>query len=347
MKPDRPRILIIRTGAIGDIVMASPLLKALRRTYPHAHIAWLADPAVAGLLCPNPMLDEVILWSRHTWSAWLRTGRWGQVLQSFRQLRRNLHQRRFTMTLDIQGTLKSRLLAALSGAPKRIGFDAKEPGAFLMTTILSRGPDSRHMSSEYLYMARCLGLETADLMPVVALAEPDRQVAVDLLRAKAVPKRYTVLCPFTTRPQKHWLSERWPTLVRRLAAELDLPSVLLGGPTDREAAAVLSRAAGKAVVNLAGATRLGQSAAILSGAALVIGVDTGLTHMGTAFQRPTIALFGATCPYRQTPSSLTRVIYHHQPCAPCRRRPTCGDAFTCMTAIDTPEILAVAHELLS
>lgn len=347
MKSYPTRVLLIRTGAIGDIVMASPLLKALRETYPQAYIAWLADPAMADLLVANPLLDEVLLWPRHTWSSWLRSGRWARLLRAFLHLRRDLQQRRFTLALDVQGLLKSRLLAVLSGASQRIGFDAKEPGGFLMTTILSRGPDSRHMSSEYLHMACHLGLETADPMPTVYLAEPVRRSAAKLLQTKAVPKRYAVLCPFTTRPQKHWLSDRWPTLAQRLDTELGLSSVLLGGPADREAAAVLSQAAGKAVVNLTGATRLGQSAAILSGTSLVIGVDTGLTHMGTAFQRPTVALFGATCPYEQTPSPLTRVIYHRQPCAPCRRRPTCNGAFTCMAAIDIQEVLSVARELLT
>lgn len=347
MMPAKPRILLIRTGAIGDIVMASPLLKALRETYPQAYIAWLADPAVADLLVSNPLLDEVLLWSRHTWSNWLRSGRWGHLLRAAAQLRRDLRQRRFTLALDIQGLLKSRLLAVLSGAPVRIGFDAKEPGALLMSRILSRGPDSMQMSSEYHHLANCLDLKPVDSTPLVALAQSDRHAAAMLLRNRSVPERYAALCPFTTRPQKHWIAERWPVLARQLRATLGLPSVILGGPSDRAAAESFQRDGNGSVTSLAGATLLGQSAAVLSDAALVVGVDTGLTHMGTAFQRPTIALFGATCPYRETSSPLTRVLYHPQTCAPCRRRPICQGAFTCMAAIDTAEIVSAARELLT
>ncbi|MFP4280951.1 MAG: glycosyltransferase family 9 protein, partial [Halochromatium sp.] len=81
-------------------------------------------------------------------------------------------------------------------------------------------------------------------------------------------------------------------------------------------------------------------------ARLVVGVDTGLSHMGIAFERPTVLLFGSTCPYTQTGRATARVLYHHRQCSPCRRRPTCDGAFTCMREIQVDEVMATLLELL-
>src|SRR5690606_23114049 len=123
------------------------------------------------------------------------------------------------------------------------------------------------------------------------------------------------LCPFTTRPQKHWMEERWAPLAGRLREEFGLQAVMLGGPGDRAAAARIEAAGG--VVNLAGATTLRQAAAVIRGASLLVGVDTALSHVGTAFEIPTVPLFGSTCPYRETDSPKTIVIYKKLDCSPC------------------------------
>ena len=94
------------------------------------------------------------------------------------------------------------------------------------------------------------------------------------------------------------------------------------------------------VENWVGSHPLGVSASLVSNATAVIGVDTGLTHMGIAAGVPTVALFGSTCPYTETGRDNVDVIYHKLDCAPCKRRPTCGGAYTCMTGILPTEALA-------
>jgi heptosyltransferase-1 len=98
------------------------------------------------------------------------------------------------------------------------------------------------------------------------------------------------------------------------------------------------------VENWVGVHPLGVSAALIQGADAVIGVDTGLTHMGIAAGVPTVALFGSTCPYTQTGRDNVRVIYHALPCSPCKRSPTCGGHFDCMGGIRPVEVLdALRH----
>ena len=90
-----------------------------------------------------------------------------------------------------------------------------------------------------------------------------------------------------------------------------------------------------------------ESAALVSRASLVIGVDTGLTHMGWAFSVPVIALFGSTCPYRVVPGREGDILYAELHCSPCRRRPTCGGAFDCMSALTPDAVINAAQRYLS
>jgi len=124
-----------------------------------------------------------------------------------------------------------------------------------------------------------------------------------------------------------------------------LPVALLGGPADRAAGEKMATAAGTAAVNLAGSTSLSQAAALIARSRAVVGVDTGLSHMGIALRRPTLLLFGATCPYTDTTRADARVLYHARACAPCRRRPTCDGRFDCMRDIGTEEVLAALRQL--
>ena len=241
--------------------------------------------------------------------------------------------------------LRSRLLAWLSGARERVGFDSREPGRFLMSRIVSKGPESKHMSSEYRHLMTELGLHPGAFAPSIATAPKDRQAAQDLLRE--IGDDFVVFAPFTTRPQKHWVEERWGELARRIYERFGLPVVILGGPGDAKASGRIREGGAGKIFDLCGKTTIGQAAALVERSTLVIGVDTGLTHLGTAFDRPTVALFGATCPYLQTASPKTRVLYEQQPCSPCRRNPICNGEFPCMARHSVESVLAAAERSLT
>lgn len=333
--PAPPRsILIIRLSAIGDVVMATPLIKALRRSYPGARIAWLVEPAAAGLLCDNPDLDEVIVWPRAEWRALWRARRYRAAWDSMRDFTRALQRRRFDLVLDIQGLLKSAVWARLTGASERIGLGSREGGGLLMTRVVARPPPDDRIGSEYLHLARTLGLDAGGFPMDIALGADDEEFA-RAYAARTGP--YAVFCPFTTRPQKHWFEERWPQLAAEVGTRFGLTPVLLGGPADAAAAARLRHDAPR-LESQAGLTTLTRSAALIKHAACLIGVDTGLTHMGIAFDVPTVALFGSTRPYLDTTRANARVLYHRLDCSPCRRHPTCGGAYTCMRLIEVKEV---------
>ncbi len=338
------RILVIRLSALGDIVMASGLIPALRTRWPDAHIAWLAEPAGASLLQANPRLDEVLVWPRGEWRRLRGEHRYRELVGSVRAFVRELRAREFDLVLDTQGLLKSGLWARITGAGERIGIASREGSERLMTRVLTPARDDQRIGSEYRALAEHLGVDAQRFPMDLALAEKDRAAARDAVAGAGVVGDHVVFAPFTTRPQKHWFEDRWRRLAERLSAGAGVTPVILGGGDDREAAARL--AAGTPAVSLAGGLSLRASAAVVAGARALVGVDTALTHMGSAFNVPTVALFGSTRPYLETDSPVTRVLYEPLWCSPCRRRPLCDGEFSCMRLHRADDVYALTRSLM-
>ncbi|WP_139558775.1 glycosyltransferase family 9 protein [Methylotetracoccus oryzae] len=323
-------ILIIRLSAIGDIIMASGVLPCLRAAFPAARIAWLTEAGNEELLQANPRLDRVFVWPRRRWREDWKAGRRRAVWREFHQLRQELRGQRFDWILDLQGLLKSALWARLAGGRRRIGLGSKEGSQWLMTEVVDRPTESPLIGKEYRHLMNVLAAAPERFtMDMAVSAEADRHAST-LLHGSGVVGPFAVFCPFTTRPQKHWFDERWVELAVRTRREAGLVPVLVGGPGDRERAAAIVQSSAGAAVNLCGRTRLDECAAVIRRAALVVGVDTGMTHMGIAMGRPSVTLLGSTDPYFETGTAHGRVLYHRLPCYPCYRRPTCGGEFTCM-----------------
>lgn len=339
------RYLIVRTSAIGDVVFASGLPTAIKRVQPQAHITWLVEPGIQKLLLPDPNIDEIVTWSKSEWVHYWKEGRKLELVRSILKLRRELQQRKFDIALDLQGLMKSGFLTWLSGARRRVGLGSKEGSQWLMTEVLPRGGDKRRIGSEYRFLAERLGFETEDFVPRLFTSAETESACQTLMQDHGLqPGKFAVFAPFTTRPQKHWFEDAWQVLAVRIRDELGMTPVILGGPSDKASAEQMAHGI-TGMIDLAGATALPEAAALIRQAGLLVGVDTGLTHMGSAFGTPTIALFGSTCPYLDTGRSNARVIWLGMECSPCRRRPTCNGAFTCLRNITADQVMEAAFDL--
>ncbi|MBR0566815.1 glycosyltransferase family 9 protein [Azoarcus sp. L1K30] len=340
------RILLIRSSAIGDIVFASPFVAALRGRYPDAYIAWLVEPGMDSLLAADPCIDELILWPKAEWRRLWRERRLTELFRRVHSFARDLRARRFDTAIDLQSLLKSGLLAWMSGARRRIGLASREGSQWLMTEVLAAGGTPGRISSEYRHMAQYLALDTDDFLPRLNVAESTAHRVKALLSAHGLEAGcYAVFAPYTTRPQKHWFEDAWQALGMRVRDELGLTPVILGGPGERAAAEHLA-AAIPGAVTLAGSTSLAEAAAIIADAGLLVGVDTGLTHMGPAFATPTVAIFGSTRPYLDAGRANAKVIWLGLPCSPCRRNPTCHGRFECLRDITAERVMDEARKVL-
>lgn len=337
MPPQPQRILIIRLSAIGDIIMASGLIPALREIYPNAHIAWLAEEAQAELLRHNPRIDHLHLLPRQRWRALRKSGNYSVLLREVRKFIGSLRSEHYDLVIDLQGLMKSGIWCRLSGAGRRIGLGSREGSQWLMTEVIPREMNDPRIGKEYRDLAMRLGASEASFDMDIAVPDEARRQAATLLDQCGIRDKPVVLAPFTTRPQKHWLDDRWAALAQSLPAQY--PTVMLGGPGDIERAARITEMAKGTIINLVGKTSLTECAAIIDRARFLVGVDTGLTHLGLAMNTPTLALFGSTAPYLDTTRTNSEVLYVPRECSPCHRRPTCGGEFPCMRAHTVDSVL--------
>jgi len=332
------RILIVRLSALGDIVFATSMLDALKQRWPAAEIDWIAQAGFAGILDGDPRITRCLRLATDAFSSPRAFWRATAGLRA---------QTRYDLVIEVQGLFKSRLVARCAPAARRIGFDSKEPGGFWLDARYPKGGIATDIASEYRFLAE-------QLTGIVAAAprlhvSAERQQSVDeALAAVGLAPGFVALCPFTTRPQKHWMEDYWGPLAERLSTAGQGPVAVFGGPGDLEAASRIMATLPTGSVNLAGKTRLAELPAWLARAGLVIGVDTGLTHIGIAVRRPTVALFGSTCPYtRGAEDAPFKLMYDALECSPCRRRPTCNGAFTCLRQLTPERVATAALELVT
>lgn len=349
-------VLIVRLSAIGDIVMASPVAAALKASDHNTRVIWLTQPESASLVQHNPLIDEVIIWPRAEWQSLWRKRQYRMLFRTINAFRQILKSKAIDIAIDLQGLLKSGILTAMSGATEKIGLGSKEGSQWLMNQVIARDcGDTDLIGSEYRWLCQQLQLgEQPWQMSVGASNQAIENVAQ--LHKDTLRKPYIVICPFTTRPQKHWHNAGWCALIPKLAALTDthvddanidnnqVDIVLLGGPADTENANKLDN--NPSVINLVGKTSLTEAALIIKAATALVGVDTGLTHMGHAFNIPTVALFGSTKPYLKTDSDNGSIIYLDKHCSPCKRKPTCNGRFDCLNDISPDYVISQLNGLL-
>lgn len=324
-------ILVIRLSAIGDIFLSTCLLPLLKSLYPGCQITWLTEPVGATILEGHPLLDRVLTLPRKELTRALKSGRLIAFSRSFGRLCAALREEHFDLIIDPQGLMKSSIWSRLAKGDLRIGMHGREGSSVFYDTLI-RLPEKeqRLILAEHRELALRLGANPGEVAMRLHVGEANQKAADAFLSENNVP-RPILFCPFTTRPQKHWFDEDWGKLGDYLSERGIGPLVILGGPVDGEQARNIAGLMRSAPVIAAGESRpVGFALGILSRSRGLVGVDTGLTHAGIAFDRPTVALFGSTRPYVETGSPRNRVLYHEMECAPCNRRPTCGGRFDCM-----------------
>lgn len=335
------RILIVKPSSLGDIVHALPVLAELRRTYPHAQIAWLADSRFKPLLEHHPLLDEVIRFDRARFGRMWRNPR---VFVEFWRFVAQIRRRRFDLVIDLQGLIRSGLLAFFSGAKQRVGFAEAREGAWLFYSQRVRCSDSvEHAVERNLALARALGLPVDRPHFPLGLQAAERHEAEELL-AHVTGERvasFTAVIPGARWETKLWPAEKTADLINRMHAEGLPRCVLLGSSGDQNFAEQVIARCESGVVNLVGQTTLPQLVALIDLADRVVCQDSGPLHIAAALRKPTVAIFGPTNPARTGPySDVARVVTHPLECAPCYRRQCPYGHHNCMRQLDVEAVMS-------
>jgi heptosyltransferase-1 len=277
------RILVVRLGAMGDVLHALPAAASLKRSFSECQLSWAVKPRFRELLDGAGLVDDIIPIDRSSYS-------------SVRDAARRLREGRFDLAIDFQGLVQSALVAALPGA-EIFGFDAthvrERPAALFYTRAVSTR--SAHVVDMNLDLAAAAGA----LHRVVEFPLPPGTPEGELPEAP-----FLLAAPFAGWASKQWPLGHYAALAPLLRDELGLTLVLNGAPSQ---AADLARVPGafvhiSTISGLIDATRR---------ATATLGVDSGPMHLAAALGRPGVAVFGPTDPARNGPySPHVRVLRH-------------------------------------
>lgn len=320
------KILLVLHGSIGDVTRALPLAGLLRRGFPHATLAWSVEPAAAPLLEGNPFINEIIVFDhRHWW-------------KTFAPFLATIHANKFDLILDLQRHLKSGIISWASGAPVRLGFhraDSKEGNWFFNNRYIEAYGDEIPKLDHYLKFVEYLGISAAPLGWSFNLSAAERAGAAKYL--DRVKGGYAGLFVGSRWQSKQWFPKQIADCAKSLQRDFALNVVLLGGSEDRELARRTMAGEGR-IIDLVGRTSLREAIAIIEGAKVAVGPDTGLMHIAAALGTPVISLWGATEPRRTGPYGFGDLaIRGEAPCSPCYRK-TCPIGRVCMQSISTAMI---------
>lgn len=338
------RILIVKLSSIGDVVMTTPVAKALRQAVPDAYIAWAVEDKAKDVLIGNPYLDEIIIWNRRSTSRSVRERASGLVL-GLARLTPVIRSRKFDLAIDFQGLLRSGLVTWSSRAGWRLGFDNAREGGTMFYNLRFPAKQRRVRGpQQYLSMLETLGIFSEDLDMHMPVSADDRAFAKDFI-AREAGSRIIALCPATTWPHKHWTETGWAELADALISAHDATPVFMGSPADAGLVGRIQDRMKHKAASAVGKTTLNQAAAIIQMSGLVIAVDTGLLHISLALDRPTVGIFGPT-QWQHFPKKDNFVVAAKElACMPCMRHPTCRQ-YDCMTLLTTQEVLAKADPWL-
>jgi len=297
------RVLLVRLGAVGDVLRALPAVRRIRGTFPGLHLAWIVEDLSRPLVDGHPDVDTVIPFPRREMRAFDRPG---AFLATLRGLRSRLRETDFTAAIDLQSTFKSGAVALLSGAPRRIGF---APGHCRELSFLFSN-EWTPLSSPWLNrvdrnleMAAALGARDGAADAVLP-EEPEEGRAAAALLEDLVPGGgpAVVFSPGVSRRQswKAWPGWHYGRLAGLLHRSLGIRPILAWGPGEEDLARSIARAAGPSAV-LAPPTGLRLLAALLRRSTLFVGADTGPMHLAWVTGCRVVALFGPTDPRLNAP----------------------------------------------
>jgi lipopolysaccharide heptosyltransferase I len=300
------KIALLRLSSLGDVVHALPVAAALRAHRPGVHITWVAERHEAALLRGHPALDAVVVADTRRWRRARRPPELLAALRDVRGVKRQLGRAGHDVALDLQGLVKSALLALATRAPLRVGFErrsCREPLSALATNRRVAPPAARHVVEQNLSLLGPLGIVEPPArfeLPV----DPDAEARVDDLFGRAGLKPtdpLVVLNPGAGRPLKRWPPDRFRQLADRLAAGTDARVLVLWGPGDRDVARQIVDGLPAGPVLLAPPTDLAGLVAVLRRARVVVAGDTGPLHLAAALGVRCVGLYGPTSEVRNGP----------------------------------------------
>ncbi len=339
------RVLIVRLDRIGDVLLSTPVIKAVREACPDGYIAMMVRRQARQLVEGNPYLDQVIVYDRK--------GR-DKGLLGFFSFVLKLNKNNFDLSLNLHTKKRTNLISYLAGIKERVGYDNNK-FSFLLTKRLkdARIEGMKHEAEYCLDVLKAIGISVAEdkqtFMPLKEEAEKWAEITLKENNIKPTDN-LAVIHPDASCPSKRWPIERFAQLCNKLIEEKGFKVAIISGQKDSYIVKMVKRYLRHPVVDLSGKTSVSQLASFLKRAKLLISNDSGPVHIAAALGTPVIAIFGRNqaglSPMRWGPLGEKNIILHKDVgCKVCLAH-DCKFGFICLGAISVKDVLAAVDVLM-
>lgn len=335
------RILVVNVNWLGDCIFSAPVFKALKKAYPQSQISCLAVPRVKEILERIWGVDRVIVYDEKGIHA-SPLGKW--------KLIKELRTGGFHKTFLLHKSMTRALLVFLAGIPERVGYNTKGRGIFL-THKINPVKTPRHRSDDYLGVIESYGVKVEDRCCEIRVEETAKEEIRKTLKRHNVDEGdfMVVVNPGGNWDLKRWDRRNFARLIGRLVRELNAKVVLPGAPQDKELVETIARLSEADPVILAGQTGLGQLAALMQRANLVIAADTGPLHLAHSVGAKIVGLFGPTRPEITGPRGRGAAVILQNDVG-CNREAcyflSCPDN-VCMQSINVEDVMQSVKQMMT
>jgi heptosyltransferase-1 len=375
------KFLIVKLSAIGDVIHALPVAAYLKQAVPGCKISWMVEQASASLVSNNPAIDEVIVFNGKKWIRDLgKPQSWLKNMSEAEQFFASIRDAKYDAVLELQGLLKSSLLARASGAKVVAGFDdTREFADRFLTHKLNVGDYFGHdvpVVELNLKVARhalqVLGVPDPEpavkfslpeptpdsLAKATALLSSPSSAAPDVSPESSGKPRVSnpiniVLIPGTTWVTKVWPQAKWIELAQMLSDRYHCQLILVGGPAESNAnasitAGIAAIRPNQLVLNLTSQTSLIDLISVFKQSSLVIGADTGPVHLASATSSPkVVGVFGSTPAKRNGPyGPQCETVNLNLECQPCYSKTCKYGTVACLTDLDSSSVMEAVLRLM-
>jgi heptosyltransferase-2 len=343
------RIVVRMPNWIGDVVMATPLVRTLRENLPRAHLAVLVLPSGAKVLEGSAGIDQVIVYDRKGKDA---------GFGGMRRVAARLKQERFDLAVCCPNSFSQALILRMAGIPRRAGWSYGGRG-FLLTDKLAPQMDghrrvARPMPLYYLDIARLLGCEVLSAAAHLGTTEQDERDADEFLDRKSVPRDTPLLglnVGAAFGPSKHWTPRGFADVAAGLRMSDGLRPVVLCGPGEEDLGRTIEDAVGGDIVRTSNdVISLGGLKALIRRLKLLVTTDTGPRHFAVAFDVPHVCVMGSTNPQMTDQPHARGEVVRVDPlldCMPCHEKVCPLGHHDCLEKLEAAPVLAAAQRVMA
>ena len=323
------KILIIRLRRIGDIIMTTPAVSALRKGFPNVFISYVVEKPYRELVEGHPELDKVIVLERK------------QGARDFLRLIRSIRKEKYDVVLDFHGGPRASLITLFSKAKLKIGYRIKYRN-FIYHIKLSRRPETGQLHSveSHINFVRALGKDVKSPPPLnLPHARKEEAEKVKKFIKENGLEGYIILTIHIGAGNefRDWGNDNWIKLIDLLAQRPDVKIVLIGASEDKKAEEEILKKSKRPPLSLVGKLNLREVRELISHSSLFVGPDSGPMHIAASTSTPIVALFGPTLPANFSPwQAKASLIEKEYDCRPCKQRECVYKDFRCLRSI-TPE----------